>query len=203
MKSLNLKSKLLILCITGVFITGCQSGSGEIIEDSTTIDSVDQSQLDGFDVSIDSVDSALTALENSTNGSAIALDDQSMSESVQAMVDNPSSAISSRVIYFQFDSAKVSEDSLSILEAHGNFIASHGNVSVRLEGHSDERGSREYNIALADRRAQSVRRILLFEGASSNQLETVSYGEEQPTVSSHTEDSWSLNRRVELVYQVN
>lgn len=200
MKSLNITSKLLLLCIIGIFITACQTGSGEIIEDSTAVGGVDQSQLDSSDVSIDSVDSDLTALESDANGPAIALVDEA--ESAQSMLDNPSSVIASRVVYFQYDSAKVSEDSLSMLEAHGNFIASNGNVSVRLEGHSDERGSREYNIALGDRRAQSVRRILLFQGASADQLETISYGEEQPAMSSHTEDSWSKNRRVELVYQV-
>jgi peptidoglycan-associated lipoprotein len=74
---------------------------------------------------------------------------------------------------------------------------------VRLEGHTDERGSREYNIALGDRRAQSVRRVLLFQGASSDQVETVSYGEEEPAVSGHDEAAWSKNRRVELIYKVN
>jgi peptidoglycan-associated lipoprotein len=119
------------------------------------------------------------------------------------MLDKADSELSSRVIYFQFNSSSVSEDSLNALEAHGSFIADNGNVSVRLEGHSDERGSREYNIALGDRRAQSVRQILLFQGASVDQLETISYGEEQPAMLGHTVDAWLKNRRVELVYQVN
>jgi peptidoglycan-associated lipoprotein len=205
MKVSNVRRKVLLLCITTVFITACQTGSDEIIEDSTTFDGVDQSQLEGFDGSsdgsIDGVDSDLTALEDGSDGSAIAFGDET--ESAQAILDKADSVISSRVIYFQFDSAKVSEDSLSTLEAHGSFIASNGNVSVRLEGHSDERGSREYNIALGDRRAQSVRRVLLFQGASTDQLETISYGEEQSAMSGHTEDAWSKNRRVEIVYQVN
>ena len=74
---------------------------------------------------------------------------------------------------------------------------------MRLEGHGDERGSREYNIALGDRRAQSVRRVLLFQGASSDQVETVSYGEEKPMELGHDEAAWSKNRRVELIYTVN
>jgi len=73
---------------------------------------------------------------------------------------------------------------------------------VRLEGHADERGSREYNIGLGDRRAQSVRQILLFQGASSDQIETISYGEERPAVLGHDESAWSKNRRVEMVYDV-
>jgi peptidoglycan-associated lipoprotein len=71
---------------------------------------------------------------------------------------------------------------------------------VRLEGHTDERGSREYNIGLGERRAQSVRRALLLQGASDAQLSTVSYGEERPAVAGHDEAAWSKNRRVEIVY---
>jgi len=91
---------------------------------------------------------------------------------------------------------------MALLEAHGDFMSSNGNVNVILNGHADERGSREYNIALGDRRAQSVRRILLFQGASTGQIESVSYGEEKPAVFGHDEESWSKNRRVELEYQV-
>lgn len=120
----------------------------------------------------------------------------------QQMLEQQDSPIASRVIYFDYDSAKVNDESMALLEAHGDFIASNGNVNVTLTGHSDERGSREYNIALGDRRAQSVRRILLFQGASTDQLESVSYGEERPAVLGHEEAAWSKNRRVELEYVV-
>ena len=199
MKQSNLMNKLSLLCVTTVFITACQTAQDDFIDDTTTWDGTDQTQT-GTDGSLSGSDSDLTALDDGADGSAIAFGDEG---SAQAMLDRADSAISTRIIYFEFDSAKVSEDSLATLEAHGNFIASNGNVSVRLEGHADERGSREYNIALGDRRAQSVRRILLFQGASDDQLETISYGEEQPVEFGHTEDSWSKNRRVELVYQVN
>jgi len=72
---------------------------------------------------------------------------------------------------------------------------------VRIEGHADERGSREYNVALANRRAQSVRRLVLFQGAAAEQVDVVSYGEEKPVALGHDEESWRLNRRVELVYE--
>ncbi len=120
----------------------------------------------------------------------------------QELLEQADSPIASRVIYFEYDSAKVSDDSMALLESHGDFIAANGNVNVTLNGHADERGSREYNIALGDRRALSVRRILLFQGASSDQLETVSYGEEQPAELGHDEAAWSKNRRVELQYVV-
>jgi peptidoglycan-associated lipoprotein len=204
MKLLNVSSKILLLCMTTVFITACQTGSDEIIQDSTAIDGVDQLQLEVSEVSAEST-TDLTALEDGSDSSAIAFDDeaQAQTESPQAMLNKADSNIANRVIYFQYDSAKISDDSLSMIEAHGNFIASNGNVSARLEGNTDERGTREHNIALGDRRAQSVRRLLLFQGASVNQLETISYGEEQPAVLGHTEDAWAKNRRVEIVYEVN
>ena len=71
---------------------------------------------------------------------------------------------------------------------------------MRLEGHADERGSREYNIGLGERRAQSVRNVLLLQGGTSDQITTVSFGEERPAVIGSDEEAWSLNRRVEIVY---
>lgn len=196
----NLMNKLLLLCITTVFIVACQTAQNEIIEDSSAL-SANQVPLEDIDDSVTATDSDVTALDDDSEGSAIALKDETAS--AQTMLDKADSAISNRVIYFEFDSAKISQDSLTTLEAHGNFITNNDNVSVRLEGHSDERGSREYNIALGDRRAQSVRRVLLFQGVLVEQLETISYGEEQPAMLGHTDDVWSKNRRVELVYQVN
>jgi peptidoglycan-associated lipoprotein len=105
-----------------------------------------------------------------------------------------------RVIYFGYDESEVDADSVSVLEAHGDYLASNPNLTVRLEGHGDERGSREYNIGLGERRAQSVRQVLLLQGVGSVQLSTVSYGEERPAVLGSDEEAWSLNRRVELVY---
>ena len=112
----------------------------------------------------------------------------------------PGGDLEVRVIYFEFDKADVDEASQSLLAKHGGFLADNPGIDVRLEGHADERGSREYNIGLGERRAQAVRQILMLRGASSDQLETVSYGEERPAVLGSDEESWSLNRRVELVY---
>ncbi len=122
--------------------------------------------------------------------------------SAEELLAQPDTPLAARTIYFDYDSAKVDEDSMVLLEAHGAFLAENGNVRVTLVGHTDERGSRDYNLALGDRRAQSVRRILLFQGASTDQIDTISYGEEQPAVLGHDEAAWSKNRRVELQYQV-
>ena len=187
----------MMVVLVAISIVGCQTTGQEMDTDPSLGD--DQMQTDG--TGSDLTDSDATRLDGSDGTSLIPIVEEPMT--AQQMLDEPGSPLANRTIYFDFDSAKVTEDSLALLEAHGNFIASNGGVSVRLEGHTDERGSREYNIALGDRRAQSVRQILLFQGASVDQLDTVSYGEEQPAMLGHNEDSWSKNRRVELVYKVN
>jgi len=104
------------------------------------------------------------------------------------------------VIYFDFDRADIRPEFADVLAAHAGYLAGNPGLVVRLEGHADERGSREYNIGLGERRAQAVRRILMIQGSSGNQLSTVSYGEERPAVVASNEDAWARNRRVELVY---
>jgi peptidoglycan-associated lipoprotein len=111
--------------------------------------------------------------------------------------------LAKRVIYFDFDSSEIKGEGTDIVAAHAKFLAANPTTRIRLEGHTDERGSREYNIGLGERRAQSVRRALLLQGASDAQISTVSYGEERPAVPGHDEAAWTKNRRVEIVYLVN
>jgi peptidoglycan-associated lipoprotein len=108
--------------------------------------------------------------------------------------------LADRIIYFDFDSAEIRGAGTDVVAAHAKYLAAHPATRVRLEGHTDERGSREYNIGLGERRAQSVRRALLLQGASDAQMSTVSYGEERPAVAGHDEAAWAKNRRVEIVY---
>jgi peptidoglycan-associated lipoprotein len=105
------------------------------------------------------------------------------------------------VIYFEFDSSEIRSEFNAMLATHARYLAASPDVSVRLEGHADERGSREYNIGLGERRAQSVRQLLLLQGVSTAQISTVSYGEERPAAFGSDEQSYSQNRRVELVYR--
>ena len=105
------------------------------------------------------------------------------------------------VIYFDYDQADIKPEFNAMLQAHGRRLSQGGNLQVRLEGHADERGSREYNIGLGERRAQAVRRVLMLQGATAQQLETVSYGEERPAQTGSDDEAWRLNRRVELVYR--
>lgn len=116
-------------------------------------------------------------------------------------IDDPASPLSRRVIYFEFDSSEVRAEDRETLAAHAAYLAANSEVTVTLEGHGDERGSREYNIGLGDRRAQSVRRQLEFQGALPSQINIVSYGEEKPVDFGHDEGAWAQNRRVEIVYQ--
>ena len=109
--------------------------------------------------------------------------------------------LSRLTIYFDFDRSEIRSDFNDMLRAHGAFLAENTDRQVRLEGHADERGSREYNIGLGEQRAQAVRRVLMLQGASADQLGTVSYGEERPAALGSDENSYSLNRRVELVYR--
>jgi peptidoglycan-associated lipoprotein len=108
--------------------------------------------------------------------------------------------LAKRTIYFDFDNSEIKGEGTDIVAAHAKYLAANPNARVRLEGNTDERGSREYNIGLGERRAQAVRRALLLQGASDAQLSTVSYGEERPAAAGHDETAWAKNRRVEIVY---
>lgn len=106
-----------------------------------------------------------------------------------------------RVIYFDFDSFIVKPEFQSVLEAHARFMKASSTRKVVLEGHTDERGGREYNLALGQKRAEAVRRSLGLLGVPDAQVEAVSFGKEKPAVQGHTEDAHSQNRRVELSYR--
>jgi peptidoglycan-associated lipoprotein len=108
--------------------------------------------------------------------------------------------LATRVVYFEFDSSEVRGTGVEVVAAHARFLAANPATRVRLEGHTDERGSREYNIGLGERRAQAVRRALMLQGALDGQISTVSYGEERPAAAGHDEEAWAENRRVEIVY---
>ena len=103
------------------------------------------------------------------------------------------------VVYFDFDQYALTAESRAVLLAHAEKLKG-ASVAVRLEGHADERGSREYNMALGEKRANAVRDFLVTQGVSGSSLDVVSFGEEQPAATGHDESSWSQNRRVEVKY---
>jgi peptidoglycan-associated lipoprotein len=104
-------------------------------------------------------------------------------------------------IYFAYDSSSVDEQSRAVIEAHSTYLTQHPEVSVSIEGHADERGTREYNLALGERRAQAVEKLMKAFGVQDKQIKTVSFGEEKPSDPGHNESAWRKNRRVELVHK--
>lgn len=113
---------------------------------------------------------------------------------------NPNSILAQRVIYFDFDSSNIRPEYMNVLNAHAGLLAAYPNLKVRLEGHADERGSREYNVALSERRGYSVLDYMQLKGVQANQADVIGYGEEIPADFGHNESAWSKNRRVEIKY---
>lgn len=106
-----------------------------------------------------------------------------------------------RVLHFDFDSATLSEGDRGLLQQHAAFLKSHGDVTARLEGHADERGTQEYNMALGERRARAAALFLRSEGVQADRLDVISYGETKPIASGGDDESWARNRRVEISYR--
>ena len=115
-------------------------------------------------------------------------------------MDDPTAGELGMVIYFEFDSSEVRAADQDLVSRHAMHLGQNPGAQVRLEGHADERGSREYNIGLGERRSQAVRQMLLIQGVSPNQISTVSFGEERPVGFGSSESDYSQNRRVEFKY---
>lgn len=115
-------------------------------------------------------------------------------------LDDPSAGELGMVIYFDFDSSEVRPQDQELVSRHAMQISDNPGARVRLEGHADERGSREYNIGLGERRAQAVRQMLMIQGVTPSQISTVSFGEERPASFGNTESDYAQNRRVEIKY---
>ena len=115
-------------------------------------------------------------------------------------LDDPASPLSTRTIYFDFDSSNIRPEFVNVLRAHAEYLLANPGLRMTLEGHADERGTREYNLALGERRALMVKRFMMAEGINPAQVSEISYGEERPVDPGQGEVAWSRNRRVEIVY---
>ncbi len=169
-----MKKQLGIVLLAGVFglLAGCSSTTkeGDAAKDTTA--SADSTQ----------------GMEMGSGGMAT------------EMHSGQADALSKRVIYFEFDSSDVTSEAREIIAAHAQNLSQNANLSVVLEGHADERGTREYNVALGENRAKAVKQLLVVQGVSPSQIQVISFGEERPAAVGHDESAWSLNRRVELLY---
>ena len=171
----------LILITASLFIAGCAK-SGTKPDDGTETVITEETEI-----------STQSGIGTTTAGGG--------SEYLEpGMLPGDTILIQDTVIYFDFDTARISARYSESLAAHARRLAGNPGLNVRLEGHADERGSREYNIGLAERRAQAVRQALMLQGVAAAQITTVSYGEERPASQGSDEEAWQLNRRVEIVY---
>jgi peptidoglycan-associated lipoprotein len=173
-KEQGMKIWKLLIPFCAMIVVGCASQSG------TESDGSAAGGSDGASTS---------GAGSDGGGSATSLD----SDREAGLMDNT-------LIFFAFDSADLDAASSELAKRHGAYLAENPGVKARLEGHADERGSREYNLGLGERRAASVQSVLLVQGASSSQLSTISFGEERPANTGTGESAWSKNRRVEIVY---
>jgi peptidoglycan-associated lipoprotein len=117
-----------------------------------------------------------------------------------SVLRDPNNILSKRTVYFDYDSFAVREEFRPLLTAHAKYLQANRPTRVTLQGHTDERGSREYNIALGQRRADAVKNLMQLLGGTEVQIETVSFGKEKPKVEGHDESAWAQNRRVEIIY---
>lgn len=152
-------------------------------------------------------DSAFTGEEVDDGRGSTGLDDSRLNErglrgvegDEKSMFLDPNNPLSTRIIYFDYDSDVVKSEFMASLKAHAAYAGQKGKT-IRLEGHTDERGTREYNVGLSERRAQAVQRTLSLEGMANDALPTLAFGEERPADLGHDESAWVQNRRVELIY---
>lgn len=115
-------------------------------------------------------------------------------------LNEPGSFLFNRSVYFDFDSFVIKDEFKSMVEAHGKFLSSHPDRKVVIQGHTDERGGSEYNLALGQKRAEAVRRALALAGAKEAQMEAVSFGKEKPKAAGSNEEAWAQNRRADIAY---
>jgi peptidoglycan-associated lipoprotein len=117
-----------------------------------------------------------------------------------AALKDPNNILSKRSIYYDLDKFDVKDEYRSLLEAHAKYLRENPTARMMIQGNTDERGSREYNVALGQRRSDGVKKMLTLLGARENQIETVSLGEEKPQADGHDESAWSKNRRSDILY---
>jgi peptidoglycan-associated lipoprotein len=114
--------------------------------------------------------------------------------------EDPSNPLYNRIVYFDYDSSAIKPDYIGVMRNHAAYLGANSGTRVTLDGNTDERGTREYNLALGDQRAEAVRKFMVAEGVKPDQIATLSYGEERPANPGHTDSAWAQNRRVVIQY---
>ena len=174
-------SKLFSVSLLCVAMIGCASGGGTSDEAATTT------------TEVATEDTQTQAVPESPDVSVVT------QEQVEEVAVNP--LLDQTLVYFGYDRSEILPEFKDVLNAHAEFLQANPAARMVLEGHCDERGTVEYNLALGERRAETVKRYLIVKGVNPGQLETVSFGEERPAMLGSNKSSWSKNRRTEIKYQ--
>lgn len=191
--------KYLLLIATACIIAGCQSSKSVDDAATTTVGTSEEASLSGLDGVYSGGGSydpgAASGYNAATNANHF--DNPNYGKGV---VGGPQAPAKDRVIYFSYDSSKIDSRAEPIISANAAYLKQHPSARILLEGHTDSRGSREYNIALGERRAISVLKRFQALGVPASQIRIISYGEENPAVSGYNEDSYRRNRRAVIQY---
>ncbi|MDV2079429.1 peptidoglycan-associated lipoprotein Pal [Marinobacter xestospongiae] len=191
--NISVQKKAIVMAMSLGLLAGC----------STTGETTDE-DMQGTEVAVGDQQDASTVYGGDDQGgvSSSGLTDAEREQARKAAEQAAEAAKRDiTVFYFDFDTSEIQPEIRDVLVAHGQFLAANPGQAVRLEGHADERGTKEYNLALGERRAKAVERFLIVNGVSRGQIETVSYGEEKPAVMGSGSSTWAKNRRVELIYK--
>ena len=190
---MKLNKTLLALAISTLMLSACSD-----------TDEKDTSLTDGSQNTGSGINDASTSGLNNTSGMTGSEMNASGSGDVASTLgpefNDPNNPLSKRTVYFMLDSSEVQPDFIPVITAHAQYLIANPVQRMTLEGHGDERGSREYNIALGEQRAKSVANMMKAQGVSDSQINIVSYGEEKPAAYGSDESAWEQNRRVVLVY---
>ncbi|GAA3951163.1 OmpA family protein [Allohahella marinimesophila] len=189
MNMIGLRS-ILLASVAGVFLSACAGQDQRPDLDSDTVGLED-----------DTNGSESTGFGSSGGLSEQQLEEQARQQEQDALTAEQDALRDVRVFYFEFDKALVEPAAQVPLRAHATYLSNNPNTSVVLNGYTDERGTKEYNLALGERRAKAIERFLLVNGAADTQVETVSFGEEFPANYGSSDDAYSKNRRVVLEYR--
>jgi len=185
----SVQIKAFALLLSAGLFAGCSS-TGETVEDGSYVSDVAAiDQEGGSTVYGGSGQGGISS--SSLSGDRTAAEELAAQQALRNIT----------TFYFDFDTSEIKPEARDVLIAHAHYLADHPGVRVRLEGHADDRGTKEYNLALGERRANAVLRFLVVNGASRGQMQTISYGEEKPAVMGTSEGARAQNRRVELVFE--
>jgi peptidoglycan-associated lipoprotein len=194
---------ILAMLLSAILFTGCSSQNVKTGDNKDAVTQNDSAKSGTIGAGTGS-----TVTSSSTQGDSSKFgylpgtnnDPNNTNDISLAGLNDPNNLLSQRVIYFDYDKSEIRPEYMVLINTHAKLLAKYPNLKMRLEGHADERGSREYNVALSEARAQSVKRIMGLQGARGSQMRTIGYGEEVPIVRGHSQQSWQKNRRVEIKY---